>query len=167
MASKRKPAIGGLHSEGIMDDIILPIADKALKTVRYSKNTRYIKKIDKLEGSKKPIKPKKAKTLDKVYTKQDKLSRRSEDGLGIGNERRRQGYEDRAEINTIKSEIAAKKGKGRKEDKYDRRESVNWAKMQAMENETSPRKAAVAERKLQKNAKKGSRSEAKWRAKNS
>lgn len=167
MAAKKKPAIGGLHSEGIVDDIILPLADKVLKTVRYSKNTKLIKKIDKLEDAKKALKPRKVKTLDKAYTKQDKLSRRSEDGLGVGNERRRQGYENRAEINTIKSESAAKKGKGRKEDRYDRREGVNWAKMQAMENETSPRKAAVAERKLQRNAKKGSRSEAKWRAKNS
>lgn len=31
MASKKKPAIGGLHSEGIVDDIIIPIAKKVLK----------------------------------------------------------------------------------------------------------------------------------------
>jgi hypothetical protein len=165
--AKRKPAIQANqgHPGGLADDILMPLADNALKLIRNSRNTKLIKKIDKLEGSKKPIKPRKAKTLDKVYTKQDKLSRRSEDGLGIGNERRRQGYENLAEKNTIKSEIAAKKGKTRKEDRYDRRESVAWAKMKAMEDEVSPRKAAVAERKLQRNAKKGSRADAKWRAK--
>lgn len=31
MAAKRKPAITGLHSEGVMDDIIIPIAKRVLK----------------------------------------------------------------------------------------------------------------------------------------
>lgn len=31
MPAKRNPAIGGLHSEGIVDDIIIPIAKKVLK----------------------------------------------------------------------------------------------------------------------------------------
>ncbi len=166
MAARKKSAIETRvgHPTGITDDILLPIADKVLKTVRKTANKKYIKQIDKLES--KPIKrASQSKKLNTAYKKQDKLSRRSEDGLGIGNERRRQGYEDLAEKNTIKSEIAAKKGKTRKETKYDRRESVAWAKMQAMLDEVSPRKAAVAERKLQRNAKKGSRADAKWRAK--
>jgi hypothetical protein len=148
MAKTKKPAITGMsRPEGIIDDIIFPIADKALRTVRYSKNTKLIKKIDKLESKKKPLPAKKSKTLDKVYTKQDKLSRRSEDGLGIGNERRRQAYENTAEKNTLKSEIAAKKGKVKAEDRYDRRERVAWSKMQAMEEGKSPRRAAVSQRK--------------------
>jgi hypothetical protein len=151
MAKSRKPAITGMaRPSGIIDDIILPIADKALKTARYSKNTKLIKKIDKLENKKKPLKPKQSKTLDKTYSKQDRLSRRSEDGLGVGNERRRQAYEKTSEKNTLKSEIAVKKGKFKAEDRFDRRERVAWSKMQAMEKGTSPRRAAVSQRKQER-----------------
>jgi ribosomal protein L31E len=33
MASKQKPAITGLHSQGIVDDIILPLARKGFRTI--------------------------------------------------------------------------------------------------------------------------------------
>ena len=33
MAAKKKPAVGGLHSEGIVDDIILPLARKGLRQI--------------------------------------------------------------------------------------------------------------------------------------
>ena len=33
MAAKKKPAVGGLHSEGIVDDIILPLARKSLRQI--------------------------------------------------------------------------------------------------------------------------------------
>lgn len=48
MAAKKKPAVGGLHSEGIVDDIILPLARKGLSAVRKPIAKSYGKKISKM-----------------------------------------------------------------------------------------------------------------------
>ncbi len=49
MAGKRKPAIGGLHSEGIVDDIIRPVVSKVASVLAEAGAPKYGSRISKAQ----------------------------------------------------------------------------------------------------------------------